>query len=188
MRRYLLSICLLLGACSGLPERVREVPVTDVTYSQASPNLNSYKETSVRWGGVIVDVENEENFTLLQVLSYPLNSYGRPQLNKQTEGRFVIKSAEFLDPAVYAKDKEITVAGTIKGDIERTIGKKTVRLPLISSTAIYLWPVYYRNDPYFGYGYRGYGGYGYGFSPYFGYGYSPYWGGYYGPWGYGPYW
>lgn len=188
MRRYLLSICLLLGACSGLPERVRGVPVTDVTYSQASPNLNSYKETSVRWGGVIVDVENEENFTLLQVLSYPLNSYGRPQLNKQTEGRFVIKSAEFLDPAVYAKDKEITVAGTIKGDIERTIGKKTVRLPLISSTAIYLWPVYYRNDPYFGYGYRGYGGYGYGFSPYFGYGYSPYWGGYYGPWGYGPYW
>ncbi|MGH8685383.1 MAG: Slp family lipoprotein, partial [Nitrosospira sp.] len=90
------------------------MPVTNVTYSQASPNLSTYKETSVRWGGVIVDVENEENFTLLQVLSYPLNSYGRPQLNKQTEGRFVIKSTEFLDPAVYAKDKEITVAGTIK--------------------------------------------------------------------------
>ena len=44
---------------------------------------------------------------------YPLNYYGRPQLNKPSEGRFVIKSTEFLDPAVYAKDKEITVAGTL---------------------------------------------------------------------------
>jgi outer membrane lipoprotein len=74
------------------------------------------------------------------------------------------------------KDKEITVAGTIEGDIERTIGKKHVRLPLLSSKGIYLWPVY-QYQPYT------YGGPGYGFSPYFGYGYygGPYWGGFYRP-------
>jgi outer membrane lipoprotein len=118
---------------------------------------------------------------LVQVLSHPLSYYGRPQLSKPSEGRFVIKSSDFLDPAVYAKDKEITVAGTLNGDIERSIGKKTIRLPLLSSTAIYLWPVF-QNNPYYGYGYPGYGGYG--MYPY-GYGYygSPYWGG-----GYRPYW
>ena len=165
-----------LGACSGLPTAVKNVPVAKITYSEVSQNPNSYKDTSVRWGGVIIDVENEENFTLVQVLSYPLNFSGRPQLTKPSEGRFVIKSSAFLDPAVYAKDKEITVAGKLEGDIERMIGKKTVRLPLLSSKAIYLWPVY-RNDPY-GYGYSPYYGYGY-----YGYGYygSPYWGGYYRP-------
>lgn len=180
MRQYLLLGCLLLSACAGLPAAVKDVPVTDVPYSQASQNPSGYKDTSVRWGGVIIDVDNEENFTLVQVLSYPLNFYGRPQLNKQSEGRFVVKSTEFLDPAVYAKDKEITIAGTINGDIERTIGKKAVRMPLLASKAIYLWPVY-QNNPY-GYGYSGFGGYG--FNPYYGYGYygSPfYWGGYYRP-------
>ena len=183
MRSYLLLSCLLLSACAGLPATIRNVPVADITYSQASQNLNSYKDTSVRWGGVIIEVENEENFTLVQVLSHPLNYYGRPQLSKPSEGRFVIKSSEFLDPAVYAKDKEITVAGTLKGDIERTIGKKTIRLPLLFSAAIYLWPVF-QNNPYYGYGYPGFGGYGgyggYGINPYFGYGYygNPFWGGY----------
>ena len=175
-----LSACVLLSACAGLPPAVREVPVAKVSYSEVSEDPNSYKDTSVRWGGVVIDVENEENYTLVQVLSYPLNYTGRPQLNKQSDGRFVIKSSEFLDPAVYKKDKEITVAGTVEGDIERMIGKKHVRLPLLSSKAIYLWPVY-QYDPY------AYRGFGYGFSPYFGYG------GYYGYpyyWGvpYRPYW
>jgi outer membrane lipoprotein len=179
MRLYLLLACLALSACVGLPSAVRDVPVKDVSYSEASEHLNSYKDVAVRWGGVIIDVDNEENFTLVQVLSYPLNFYGRPQLTKPSEGRFVIKSSEFLDPAVYAKDREITVAGALEGDIQRMIGKKAVQLPLLSSTAVYLWPVY-QNSPY-GYGY-GYGGYG--FSPFFGYGMysSPYyWGGYYRP-------
>ena len=181
MRSYLLLGCLLLAGCAGLPSAVRDVPVADLTYSQASQNPGNYKDVSVRWGGIIIDVDNEQDFTLVQVLSHPLNYYGRPQTGKPSEGRFVIKSNEFLDPAVYAKDKEITVAGTLQGDIERTIGKKKVRLPLVTSKATYLWPVY-QNYPYYGYGYPGFGGYG--FSPYFGYGYygSPfYWGGYYRP-------
>jgi outer membrane lipoprotein len=179
MRLYLLLACLALSACVGLPSAVRDVPVKDVSYGEASEHPERYKDVAVRWGGVIIDVDNEENATLVQVLSYPLNFYGRPQLTKPSEGRFVIKSSEFLDPAVYAKDREITVAGALEGDIQRMIGKKAVQLPLISSTAIYLWPVY-QNSPY-GYGY-GFGGYG--FSPFYGYGLygSPYyWGGYYRP-------
>ena len=190
MRPYLyqLSFCMLLSACSGLlPSAVRDVPVTDVSYRQASRDLNHYKDTSVRWGGVIIEVDNEENFTLVQVLSYPLDYFGEPKLNKPAEGRFVIKSTKFLDPAVYAKNREITVAGKLEGDIQRMIEKKTMLLPLLASSALYLWPPVYQNDPYgyghgYGYGYRAMGGYG--FNPYIGYGYygSPsYWGGYYGP-------
>jgi outer membrane lipoprotein len=169
-----------LSACAGLPAAVKNVPVSNLSYKQVSADPNNYKDTPVRWGGVIIDVENEENQTLVQVLSYPLDYSGRPRTTKQSEGRFVVKSAEFLDPAVYKKDREITVAGVLEGDIERKIGKKTVRLPLLSSTAIYLWPVYQANP--YGYGYGGYGGWG--VSPYYGYGYygSPfYWGGYYRP-------
>ncbi|MDN5935803.1 MAG: Slp family lipoprotein [Nitrosospira sp.] len=157
MKRYVLVTCLLLGACSGLPDRLQSVPVTDVTYKQASQNLSKHDGKSVRWGGVIVKVENEQNFTLVQVLSYPLSYYGRPETRERSHGRFVIKSTKFLDPAVYEAEREITVAGTIKGDIERTIDDKTVRIPLLLGEAVYLWP------------------YNYGYYPYYWGYYGPYW-------------
>lgn len=96
---------------------MRNANVTDVTYTQASQNIDNHKDVLVRWGGVIIDVENEENFSLVQALFYPLNYSGRPQLNELHGGRFVIRSTEFLDPVVYAKDKEITVVGALNGKI-----------------------------------------------------------------------
>ena len=180
MKRHLLSICiLLLSACSNLPPAIEDPPLYDISYSQATRNIAQYKDAPVRWGGVVIDVENEQNFSLVQILYYPLNSYGRPRLDKPNEGRFLIKTPEFLDPAVYTKDTEITVAGTLKGDIERTVGNKTLRLPLISSTVIHLWQAYVLDNNY------GYGGFGYGYPWYGYYPYYPYyWGGYYWPYRY----
>ena len=144
----------------------------DISYTEATRDIAHFKEAPVRWGGVIVDVENEQKFSFIQVLYYPLNNYGRPQLDQPNKGRFLVKSPEFLDPAVYKKDKEITVSGTIKGDIERTIGNKTLRLPLISAQVMHLWPAYLPVN-YYAYPYYGY----YGYYPY-------YWGGYYWPYRY----
>ena len=172
MKPYLLSLCLLLNGCSNLPVSIKNPPLFDISYTQAIQNIANYKNAPVRWGGVIIDVENEQNFSLVQVLYYPLNSGGRPQTDKQNEGRFLIKRPEFLDPAVYTKNTQITVAGTLAGDLERMIGKKTMRLPLITATAMHLWPVYVY-DHY-------YDSFGYGYSPYYG-GYPYYWGSYYGP-------
>jgi outer membrane lipoprotein len=179
MKRHLLSICLLLSACSNLPPAIEDPPLYDLSYSEATRDIAHFKDALVRWGGVVIDVQNEQNYSLVQILYYPLNSYGRPRLDKANEGRFLIKSPQFLDPAVYTKDTEITVAGTLKGDVERKVGNKTLRLPLISSTIVYLWPAYVPGN------YYGYGGFGYGYPWYGYYGYYPYyWGGYYWPYRY----
>jgi len=166
-----------------MPQAMRDAHVVDISYTQVSQNVDSHKDVPVRWDGVIIDVENEESFSLVQVLFYPLNYLGRPLLDEPQGGRFVIKSTEFLDPIIYAKDRRITVVGTLNGDIERTVGKKVIRVPLLISTATHLWPKYH---------YYGYGGYGYGY----GYGYESYYGSYGHPfffrggWGryYRPYW
>lgn len=179
MIRYLILLCLFLNACTNLPPAIEDAPAVDVSYSQAKQNIASYKNVPVRWGGVIIDVENEQQFSLVQVLLYPLNSYGRPKTDMPHEGRFLIKSPDFLDPAVYSKETELTVAGTLIGDVERKIGNKTMRLPLVTANVIHLWPKYERS---YYYGYPGYGfggGFGYGgYYPYYGYfGYPYYWGG-----------
>jgi outer membrane lipoprotein len=183
MKRHLLSICvLLLSACSNLPPAIEYPPLYDISYSEAIRDIAHFKDAPVRWGGVVIDVENEQKFSLVQVLYYPLNSYGRPRLDKPNKGRFLIQSTEFLDPAVYTKDTEITVAGTLKGDMERTVGNKTLRLPFISSKVIHVWPVYAPGN-YYGYDGYGYGGFGYPYYGYYGY-YPYYWGGYYWPYRY----
>ena len=158
-----------------MPKTIQNMNVVDITYSQASQNINSHRNVPVRWGGIIIDVENEEDFSLIQVLSYPLSYSGRPQLNDSHRGRFVIKSTEFLDPVVYAKDNEVSVVGTLDGDIQRVVGKKVIRVPLIQSTAIHLWPK--RQNNYYGHG-------GYGPSHYGYYSYPFIRGGYYYPYRY----
>ena len=114
-------------------------------------------------------------------------------MDETGEGRFVIKSNTFLDPAIYKKEMPITIAGIISGETERQIGNKTLRLPLVTATNIFLWQESIYSDGYyggFGYGYGGgfgypYGGF-YGYDPYYPgafYGYSPYFrgGGFYSP-------
>ncbi len=174
MKPYLYLSCFLLGACTSLPQAIKNVRVVDIPYAQVTQNIDSYKDVPVRWGGVIIDVENEENLSLVQALFYPLNYLGRPQLDEPHGGRFVIKSTQFLDPVIYAKDKEITVVGTLNGSIERTVGKNVIQVPLLLSTVTHLWPEYYHKDyyDYGGYGgrYAGFGGCGlhscYGYDGY----------------------
>ena len=182
MRSYLFALSgLFLSACSGLPSTIKDIPVEKVSVRKASQNPDRYKGTSVRWSGLIIEVDTQENYTLVQVLSYPINYYDRPELTKPSDGRFVIKSSEFLDPAIYERDREITVAGVLEGDVVRAVGNKTIQVPLLSAKAHYLWAAYYPS------GYGDYGDYGYG--PYDGphgyYGPAPYyWGGSYWPSGY----
>lgn len=139
MKTYLPLIFLLLSACASLPPAISQPPGYDLTYFEASQNIKKFHNAPVRWGGVIVDITNEPNRSLIQVLSYPLNSQGRPMLGQPYQGRFVISTADFLDPTVYRPDTMVTVAGTIAGEVERTIGKKTLHLPLLNIAVLHLW-------------------------------------------------
>ncbi|WP_024298699.1 Slp family lipoprotein [Methylomicrobium lacus] len=171
--KILLSLILLLPltGCSTLPPAIEDPPAIDISYPQASADITRYQGSPVRWGGVIIDVQNEQAFTRLQVMAYPLNSYGRPIRDKPHQGRFYVDSSEFLDPAIYAKEQEITAAGVLNGDQELLVGKKPLRLPVIKATTLHLWPEY-EPLPYY------YEGYYPGYYRYYGYPY--FWGGYYG--------
>ena len=175
--------CLVLAACSHLPANIEDPPAVDISYQQVIQNPQNYQNTLVRWGGTIIDVENQQTQSLIQVLVYPLNSYGRPYIDQAAVGRFIIKSSEFFDPAVYTKNSAITVAGIVHGDLEKAVGQKVLKLPVIIKQTLYIWPAYDPNSRFYDYGgYYGFGGYG------------PYWGGYgglRGRWGYpygGYYW
>ena len=175
MKWFLVMLIIVLQSCSNLPVAIRKPPALDIGYSEAVSALAKHQGKPVRWGGTIIDVENEETLTRMQILYYPLGSNGRPIVDRPTEGRFVMESSKFLDPAIYRKDSEITVAGTLGGEIVRKVGKKTLKLPVVAAETLHLWPKRYKNEcqDYYYYPYY-YGIYPYGLYRYYRYPYLYY--------------
>ena len=148
MRFCLILISLLLGACSTLPPAFETEGVKRISYAQASEDAQSYKDTLVKWGGVIIDVNNEQNASLMQILFYPLDYYGRPEIDKPSAGDFIVKSSEILDPKNYAAGREVVVVGAIAGKTEPAVSSGNTGLPLIEAAAVHLWPIAYRDNYY----------------------------------------
>lgn len=180
MKWLMIFSALLLQACSSLPVAIKDAPVPDIKYAEAISSIDSYRNYRVRWGGTIIQVDNEENLSRLQILYYPLDSFGRPQTGEQTEGRFVLETTEFYDPAVYRRNAQITAAGLLKGSTILKVGNKTLTVPVIEIQQVHLWPERTRSDYRYDYGYGfGYGPYPWGFYPY---GYYRYYPRFYYPW------
>jgi len=129
-----------------MPPDIKNFSATDIPYQLIAQNTDAYKDTPIRWGGTVIEIENETDSSLMQVLFYPLNRHGYPQTNQPGEGRFAVRTSEFLDPAIFIKGTEVTVTGSVKENIERTVGNKTIQIPLITAQAIHLWPLSYREE------------------------------------------
>ncbi len=146
----LLAGLVLLSGCASVPEPVREGPrqSPDPVVVQASPE--QYAGMTVRWGGVIVSVENGQAESEVEVVSRPLGDDTRPLDTDQTSGRFLVRTQDFLDPMDYTAGREITVVGILDGIEQRNIGAHRYAYPVVKATGYYLWPVIiYVPDPYY---------------------------------------
>ena len=148
MKYCILLISMALGACSVLPPAFEDARIKDVNYAQVVADVESYTNEMVRWGGVIISLENIEKQSALQVIFYPLDYYGRPDIDSSSEGYFIIKSPEHLDPEQFTVGRELVAVGTIAGSAQPELSSGSTDLPLMKATGIYLWPVMYRENYY----------------------------------------
>ncbi|MBS0431768.1 MAG: Slp family lipoprotein [Proteobacteria bacterium] len=164
-RRYLLPtlLALGLGACASVPQQLNG------TFSTVTPDQaqgGQAQGSRVRWGGRIIDTEPRQAQTCFFVLAQTLDGQSRPNRDEQSSGRFVACKDGFYDPEVYAKGRDLTVAGTLDGSMTRKVGQYDYNYPLVHADVVYLWakrPAY-NPQPFY--------------SPF----YDPFWG----PWGAGP--
>lgn len=139
IRRLWMALpALLLGGCAVNPV----APAGP--YAAVSPEMaaaGTATGSRVRWGGILVDTRPETARTCFEVLALPLDSEGEP-LRERTvsEGRFIACSPGFYDPALYAKGREITVAGDIVKVETHRIGGYDYRFPVLQAGAPHLWP------------------------------------------------
>lgn len=137
---YLAATC-VLAACVSLPEEL-QLPEEQVLvgFGQVIQAPTQHVGQMVRWGGVIAEVENKSDHTLIEVTYYPLRPSGRPNVDElRSSGRYRAKISGLADPMVYKKGKAITFVGSLGAPIESQIGEFNYTFPLILSQQHVLW-------------------------------------------------
>ncbi len=134
-----LGLSLLLSSCAGTP--VFDTTQVEQTLTPekalAAPQASVGKR--VLWGGTIVDTRNLKEVTQIELLVYPLNSSFRPQLDRQAQGRVLIRQAGFLEPETYAEGRKITVLGRLEKISSGRIGEADYQYPVVAAEQIKLW-------------------------------------------------
>jgi outer membrane lipoprotein len=135
------SLAMFIVACSSAPATIQHAPHADLQLKQVSPNVDAYMGEAVRWGGKIIDVKNEQSYSQIQLVQFPLNRYGRPVESNESQGRFLVRSNEFLDPEIFTNGSMLTVYGKITDKATLKVDQKTLTLPVIDIIDSQRWPV-----------------------------------------------
>ena len=138
--KYLGFIVVLFAGCATQPPaslRV-EAPVT-LRVVQVAQSPEIYQGKKVRWGGVIYKTINLKTETEIEVIAKELDKSARPKVDDQSAGRFMVRVHGFLEPSIYAPNREITVVGVVAGRTSGLIGEFEYQYPIIKAESYYLW-------------------------------------------------
>ncbi len=153
---FILGICLFMlvaGCTAGISKASRSQVTYKGNFADLQKNPDAFGNEIVMFGGKILKTQVSPNSSELMVLQLPLDSNGRPVNQIQSEGRFLIHSDQFLDPANYKKGAFLTVVGVSKGKKIRPIGDYDYVYPLLEEIEIKLWPNEIRTSPRFHFGF-----------------------------------
>ncbi len=132
-----------VSACSShIPPEIRQTLDGAPSVVQAHENTDAYLSQKVRWGGVILNIENKHNTSWITILAYPLSENdGEPQIFNESSGRFIAVVDKFLEPLVFAQDRKITIVGNLLRAETVKIGEFPYDYPVIEVKQLYLWSI-----------------------------------------------
>jgi outer membrane lipoprotein len=140
---WILLGCLTLagmGCTHIISERVRQQAQPPVAFAELRMNPEALKGRTVIIGGEILQTNSLREGTRVEILQRPLSDSETPRLTDTTGGRFMAFCKEYLDPAVYAPQRRITVAGQVLGSYTGKVGEVDYIYPLISCAETHLFP------------------------------------------------
>ena len=149
-RKYIVSAYMLIFGivlfltmgCHVISKQVREQANPSVTFQEILKDPEKFKGQTVILSGLIIETTNTKEGTLIKVLQRPAGFRGQPKDTDETGGRFLALDDRYLDTAVYAKDREVTIAGEAVGKKVLPAGEIEYTYPVIHVKEIYIWSVY----------------------------------------------
>jgi outer membrane lipoprotein len=133
-------VIVLAGCVSGISQQSLSKVTYTGTFPELQENPNRFVDEIVLFGGKIIETHIAPASSELIVLQMPLDHKSRPETPDRSKGRFLIRTEQFLDPAIYQKGTLLSTVGIIKGSQARTIGGFNYVYPLLEAIEIKLWP------------------------------------------------
>ncbi|MFK7890260.1 MAG: Slp family lipoprotein [Granulosicoccus sp.] len=134
---------LFLASCASGPIKP-EVELADLSVKELRAGIVERQVTelpssNVLWGGLILNTQNLEDGSQIEVMAYPLDRRQRPMLAREPHGRFLVRYDSFLEPLDYAEGRAISLSGEIAGITDGTVGEATYQYPTVVATDLHLW-------------------------------------------------
>ncbi|WP_070967501.1 Slp family lipoprotein [Vibrio sonorensis] len=138
---FILFITAAMSACSSLPENLTSSNKEIITNYQSWLETSQEAESELRLGGVIAQVDNLADSTRIEIVNLPINSSGKPDINQEPNGRYVVYYQGFADPVTLDKGRLITVLGKAKGVEKGMVGEFEYTFPTMTSNDYHMWRV-----------------------------------------------
>ena len=146
-------IMFLTGCATGISQQSRSKVTYAGMFSELQKTPDRYKDEIIMLGGKILETNVSSTVSQLTVLQLALDNKDRPVNLDQSQGRFIVESKQFLDPAIYKKGMLITLVGKLKGSKVRAIGGLDYDYPLVEPSEIKRWPMEILTGPRFHFGF-----------------------------------
>jgi outer membrane lipoprotein len=130
---------ILTGCAGGISREARSQVSYTGSFSSVQQNPDSHKGEIIMWGGSIIETLNKKGPTEMTVLQLELTDQGYPENRDLSQGRFLVHSTQFLDPAIYPEGTLITVVGRVEGSETRLIGEMPYQYPVITVIELKKW-------------------------------------------------
>lgn len=133
----LLSSCAPVLSRDHLKQGVRDIPLSAVR-----EDPTRYTGRLFILGGLIVETRLTDRGSLIEAVSVPVGSYGYLKSRGRYEGRFLAlypKLQGILDPLIYGKGREITLAATFLEVRNGKIDEMEYTYPVFTIAELYLW-------------------------------------------------
>jgi outer membrane lipoprotein len=116
---------------------------SQITYQGSFSDLqkapDEYRGETVMLGGKVLRTDASQAASEIAVLQSPLDTSNKPKDTDASEGRFLIRSDRFLDPAIYQQGRPVTVVGRLAGQEVRSIGGFEYAYPVVDAIELKAW-------------------------------------------------
>jgi len=133
-------IFLILGCATGISQKARSQVTYNGSLAELQTAADEHMGEIVMLGGKVIETKGYPAFSEITVLQLPLGKKDRPQDGDRSDGRYLIRSEQFLDPAIYRQWSLLTVVGKLSGSEVRSIGEFQYVYPIVEAIDIKRWP------------------------------------------------
>ncbi len=140
-RFFFCLFCFLLieGCASVISPAIMDRVDRNITFRELQGHPERFAGKVVLLGGEIVTTTVKKEESWVEVVQKPLDWNKRPEDTDLSHGRFLIRFQGFLNPAIYARGRKITVAGEVQRGKVLPLGEIGYGYPVILPQEHHIW-------------------------------------------------